>query len=360
MTTRESLRLATRGSDLARKQADAVKTELEAHRVSVELVEVSTTGDEIRDELIHRLGKTGAFVRALDEKVLAGVVDGAVHSMKDMPTESPDDLIVAGVPPRHEPGDVLVTPDGESLSELPANAVIGTGSLRRQAQLLHHRSDVRVEPIRGNVDTRVEKLFAPHRQAEHQAFRADDEVTDGEIDEWVRGLSDIERRSLERAWEKTYDAIVLAEAGLRRSGLFDQIPSVPLSPTQFVPAPGQGALAVTARDESRASEIIHDGLDDPRTRVETTVERTVLATLGGGCIAPIGVYAVIRGEYVHVAAQVFSRDGTDVISGSRDISIRDYVEGAREFATGLREQGASELIRTATTGDDEWRGGRDE
>jgi len=351
MRTRGTIRLATRGSALARKQAALIQSALEQHRYDVELVEVETTGDKISDELIHRLGKTGAFVRALDEQVLDGTVDGAIHSMKDMPTEQPDELIVAGIPERADPGDVLVTPDGRSLPDLPEGAVIGTASLRRKAQCLAARPDLTVEPIRGNVDTRIEKLLAPHRQREHQE-RLDAEE-DGEdrfdrtLEEWFDGLAEIERLAMERQVDTEYDGIVLAAAGLERSGLGEAVPTVRFEPTDHVPAPGQGAIAVTAVDGSDASEAIHDAIDTPRTRVETTVERVVLAELGGGCIAPIGIYGVVQGEHVHTTVQVLNQDGTESVAATRDISIETYVEGAKSFAADLRDRGAAELIEIA-------------
>ena len=170
MNTREdTVRLATRGSDLALRQANRVKDRLETRRRAVELVEVETTGDQLRDDLIRRLGKTGAFVRALDEAVLDGDCDAAVHSMKDVPTEDMDDLVVAGVPERATPGDLLVTPDGTPFSDLPEGATVGTASLRRKAELLAARPDLDVLGIRGNVDTRIEKLLAPHRTARTRA-----------------------------------------------------------------------------------------------------------------------------------------------------------------------------------------------
>ena len=164
----DAIRLATRGSELALRQAGEVKEELENRRHEVELVEVETTGDRVTDALIQDLGKTGAFVRALDEEVLEGNVDAAVHSLKDVPTDVPDDLVVAAVPRRGNPADVLVTPDGTPLEDLPAGSVVGTPSLRRGAQVQAHRPDLEVEPIRGNVDTRVEKLLAPRLQADHE------------------------------------------------------------------------------------------------------------------------------------------------------------------------------------------------
>ncbi|QGX95613.1 hydroxymethylbilane synthase [Haloplanus rallus] len=355
MNTGGTIRLATRGSDLARRQTANVRDRLDGRRRSVETVEVSTRGDEIRDELIHRLGKTGAFVRALDERVLDGDVDAAVHSMKDMPTESPPELVVAGVPERAPAGDVLVTPDGSDLDDLPAGAVVGTSSLRRGAQLRRERPDLDVEPLRGNVDTRVEKLLAPTLQREHQRrLDAEDEdegehpdAFDRSAEAWFDDLAELERRALERAVDREYDAIVLAEAGLERSGLLGTVGTVRLPKPQFVPAPGQGAIAVTALAEGEATATIHDRVDDPVTRVETTVERTVLAELGGGCIAPIGVHAVVQGEYVHVAVQVLSLDGEEAIERTADLPITDHAAAAASLAAELREAGAADLIDRA-------------
>jgi hydroxymethylbilane synthase len=348
------IRLATRGSDLARRQAASVKDRLSNRRRDVSLIEVETEGDRIRDELIHRLGRTGAFVRALDERVLDGDCDGAVHSMKDMPTEFPEDLVVAGVPNRAAPNDVLVTPDGASLDELPDGATVGTGSLRRQAQLLAERSDLQVEPIRGNVDTRIEKLLAPSLQAEHE--RRTDRVENGElergaVEEWFDGLAEIERRALERDVETAYDALVMAEAGLDRAGLLHHLGYEPLAVETFVPAPGQGAIAVTACDAD-AIEAIND-VDHPRTRVETTVERTILAELNGGCIAPIGAYAVVQGRYVHTVVRVLSPDGRDAVRETRDLPVEDHADAAAAFAADLKERGAAELVERARAQADE-------
>ena len=362
MTTRGRLRLATRGSDLALRQAATVQETLTDRRYEVELREVETRGDRITDELIHRLGKTGAFVRGLDEEVLAGDADAAVHSMKDMPTDFPPDLVVAGVPERASAADLLVTPDGASLSELPSGAVVGTSSLRRKAQLLAERPDLTVEPLRGNVDTRVEKLLAPGLQAEHERrIDAEEAESDGDEDDdtddapefdqsveaWFDGLAEIERRALERDVGTEYDAIVLAEAGLRRSGLLHRIEYERLDPTTFVPSPGQGAIAVTTRDDGDAVDRVRESVDHPRTRVETTVERTILSELGGGCIAPIGVYATLQGPYVHVTARVLSGDGDREVAAKRDLPVDDHVTAAAAFADSLADRGAADLISEA-------------
>ncbi len=349
MSTRRTIRLATRGSDLARRQAVAIKERLETRRVEVTLREVETTGDRIQDELIHRLGKTGAFVRSLDQEVLDGTVDGAVHSMKDMPTDSPPELVVAGVPERAASGDVLVTPDGRALEDLDPGSVVGTSSLRRKAQLNAVRSDLSIEPLRGNVDTRVEKLLAPTLQREHER-RLDEANNDGErgpVDAWFDELNEIERRALERRPDTEYDGIILAAAGLDRAGLASRVGTHELPRSSFVPAPGQGAIAVTAREGTDESRMINDGIDHPRTRVETTTERVVLSELGGGCVAPIGVHAVVRGENIHVEAAVFGTEGESEITGTRDLPVEEYLGAARSFAADLRERGAADLIAEA-------------
>jgi hydroxymethylbilane synthase len=378
MSTRgRTIRVGTRGSDLAVRQAGTVKELLEHRRLTVELVEIETRGDQLRDELIHRLGTTGAFVRALDEEVIDGNVDAAVHSMKDVPTDQPDELVVAGIPERGPPGDVLVTPDGTALADLPEGATVGTSSLRRGAQLLAERPTLTVEPLRGNVDTRVEKLLAPSLQREHERRlgAAGDLPTDAEAGgddgngddngdreegdgdggdpafertpgEWFDDLAEIGRRALERDVEGEYDVICLAESGLDRSGLLSDLACEGLDPTEFVPAPGQGTLAVTALDGDLA-ERIHDAVDHPPTRVETTVERTVLSELGGGCVAPIGVYARLQGEVVTTAVRVLSRNGREEVAATRELPVERHAEAAAEFAADLAERGAADLIARA-------------
>ncbi len=358
------LRVATRGSTLARRQAALVKDSLTNRRLSVDLVEVETTGDQIQDELIHELGTTGAFVRSLDQKVLDGEVDAAVHSMKDMPTDQPAELVVAGIPERASATDVLVTPDGTKLEHLPPGATVGTASLRRGAQILAERPELEIEPLRGNVDTRIEKLLAPSLQREHET-RLEDEETDmskynspederdeeeSEYDEtaeeWFDGLMEIERQALGREVEIEYDAICLAEAGLERSGLLDKIEYQRLDPATMVPAPAQGAIAVTALNGELAEQI-NERIDHPPTRVETTVERTILAELGGGCVAPVGIYARLQGEIVNTTVRVLSQDGSEQVRETRDLPVTKHVSAAREFAAHLADEGASELIENA-------------
>ena len=377
MSATTTVRLATRGSELARRQATTVKSTLDSRRREVTLTEVDTRGDQIRDELIHRLGKTGAFVRALDEEVLNGDLDAAVHSLKDMPTEMPAELVVAAVPERAPSGDVLVTPDGGDVDDLPEAAVVGTSSLRRKAQLLAARPDLEIVALRGNVDTRLEKLLAPSLQREHQArleavgkldeivgdaAAVDDDNADSDTDddadndadydrspeEWFNDRSELERDAMGRTVDTEMDAIVLAEAGLQRSDLLETVPTHRLPREQFVPAPGQGAIAVTAVDDDVVDQL-REVVDHPRSRIETTVERTVLAELGGGCIAPIGVSAIVQGEYVHTRAQVLGPDGEETVEATRDLPVTDHAAAAADFADDLRGRGAAELIEAAET-----------
>ena len=380
MSTDRTLRLATRGSDLALRQAALVQDRVGTRRRPVELVEVETEGDRIRDELISELGRIGAFVHALDREVVDGNCDAAVHSMKDMPTEFAEGMVVAAVPERAAAGDLLVTEDGKPLDELREGAVVGTGSLRRTAQLLHARPDLDVRPLRGNVDSRIEKLLAPDLQREHERRLGTDEdehskemreynldpegVLDDEnedldepedergdefdqtVEEWFDGLSELERGALGQEYDHEYDAIVLAEAGLERSGLRHKIGTSRLPTDQFVPSPAQGAIAVTASDEDVVARL-RKKLDHAPTRVAVTVERTVLAELGGGCVAPLGVHATVQGDGVSVRAQVLSTDGTEVVEESRDLPIERHAEAAAEFAADLADRGADDLIAAA-------------
>lgn len=339
----DPIRLATRGSALATQQTNQVKAAVEAHHHDVEVVEVSTTGDAIQDELIHRLGTKGAFVHSVDRAVVDGDADAAVHSLKDVPTEDHADVVVAAVPDRAPAGDVLVTPDGTGVDDLPAGATVGTASLRRGAQLKAKRPDVTVEPLRGNVDSRVETVLAPPLQDRHETLLEDE---DADVDEWFGELSELERRSLGRDVETVYDGIVIAEAGLARLDLPGTVPSTALPTTEYVPAPAQGALAVTAADEETVTAI-RRALDHRPTRVAVTTERTVLAALGGGCIAPVGVHARVQGPVVNVRVQVLSVDGEDVITANRDLPVEDYVESARSLAEDLAAEGAEELVDAA-------------
>ena len=248
-----AIRLGTRASLLAMTQSRWVAERLSAALGrEVELVEVTTAGD--RDSApLAQLGGTGVFVSALREALLDGRIDVAVHSLKDLPTGPASGLALAAVPLREDPRDVVVARDGLTLGELPVGSRVGTGSPRRAAQLHALGLGLEIVDIRGNVDTRIRKVR-----------------------------------------EGAYDAVLLARAGLARIGRLEEATEV-LDPLQMLPAPGQGALAVETRDDGFATEV--GALDDARTRAAVTAERAVLATLEGGCAAPVGALAeVAEGE----------------------------------------------------------------
>lgn len=296
------IRFATRGSDLALQQTRRVQNQIDAES-RFEVVE--STGDRFSEAEYSELGAQGVFVRELDLRVVEGSLDAAVHSMKDMPTERPEGLEIAAVLERDTPYDVLVSGDGSDLDELPAGAVVGTSSMRRQAQVLRYRDDLEVEDLRGNVPTRLEKL------------------RDGD-----------------------YDAVVLSAAGLERLGL--DVDYVVLDPDHFVPSPNQGTVAVVAVEDSEAFSVLR-AADDRRARVETTAERTVLDRVGGGCVVPMGVLARIHGEDIVVRAEVLSPGGGEV-KLERRYPLENYLEGAEDVADELLEQGAGDIVEEAVSG----------
>ena len=296
------VKLGTRGSDLALEQARRVEEAL-PYDYDVERIVVETSGDAFEGD-IAELGTQGAFVRELDMRVVEGELDGAVHSMKDMPTERPEGLEVAAVLKRAPEHDVLVTPEGAELDELDEGTTVGTSSRRRRAQLLRERGDLNVERLRGNVDTRVEK------------------VVEGE-----------------------YDAAVLSEAGIDRLGL--EVPYTRLPIEGFVPSANQGTVAVVAVDGTEAFDSIAEA-DHRRTRVVATAERIVLSRVGGGCIAPIGVHARIEGDRIRLRADVLSTDGGESVSLDRRYPVESYIEGAEEMAGEMVDRGADELLREAS------------
>jgi hydroxymethylbilane synthase len=290
------LRIGTRGSLLALKQSETMKAAIEAlsSEVRVELNVIKTTGDKIVDVPLSKLGGKGLFVKEIEDALLARSVDLAVHSMKDVPSVLPGELIIAMIPAREDPRDVLVTRHGSRLSDLPEGAVVGTSSLRRTAQLKKIRSDLRIENLRGNLDTRLRKLR-----------------------------------------EGLYDAIVLAAAGLHRMGWNDCI-SCYLEPEEFLPAIGQGALGIEVRrDDTEMLELLAP-LHHPDTAVAVEAERSFLEKLEGGCQVPIGGYARVVGDRVELSGLVASLDGREI--------IRRTARGPRTEAASLGRGLAQELL----------------
>jgi hydroxymethylbilane synthase len=266
----QPLRLGTRGSLLARMQSELIANQIRALSpgLAVETVIVKTTGDRIQDKQLHEVGGKGLFTKELEQALLAGEIDFAVHSYKDVPVTMPlvdvSALVIAGVPRREDPRDVLVTRDGvPTITDLPRGARIGTGSLRRRCQVLSIRPDLQVTPIRGNIDTRLRKL------------------RDGEL-----------------------DAVILAAAGLHRAELFDAAVMMPVEVDQMIPSPGQGALALQCRSADTATAAILQLLNDRQTMMCVDLERQLVQLLQADCHSPLGIHARIAGETIQLAASV--------------------------------------------------------
>jgi len=299
------IRIATRGSKLALWQADWLADRLRQLGAPVELLEVTTSGDVQQSGPVVALGLQGVFTKEIQAAVLEDRADVAVHSLKDLPTELIEGLILAAVPQRESSADALVTLDGSQLSDLPAGARVGTGSLRRQSQLKHLRPDLDVVAIRGNVDTRLQKLA-----------------------------------------EGVVDAIVLACAGLERLGWADRI-SERLEPPRMLPAPGQGALGIECRkDDAEVSKLLYQ-LDDTETRQSVTAERALLALLHAGCSAPVGAWGRVEQGRLSLDALVASLDGSDLLRASGSGAPADAEAIGSEVAGQLLAAGAEQIILTA-------------
>jgi len=298
----QCLRIGTRQSALAIAQSSWVASELQLRHIDVELVKLTTSGDEHVRSPKSPVG-TGVYTREIQQALLDGAIDLAVHSLKDLPTEIVPGLSLAAVPRRATVEDILITLQESTLDQLPSGSRIGTSSLRRSAQILHLRRDVRVEPIRGNVDTRLRKLD-----------------------------------------QGDYDAIVLARAGLERLGLLERIHC--LFPTdQLLPAPGQGALGLEIRKDDDATAELLSILDHVPTRHCVTAERSMLSELHGGCRAPVAGWAhAVSATELELAGAVISIDGQrKLVASSVDLATSS-VELGRSVAALLADQGAHGLI----------------
>ncbi|MCW2943650.1 MAG: porphobilinogen deaminase [Actinoallomurus sp.] len=300
-----NLKLGTRRSLMAMTQSRLVADELTARTGhEVELVGVTTEGDVSKANLAQ-IGGTGVFVNGLREKLLAGVVDFAVHSLKDLPTLPAEGIALAAVPPRDDPRDALC--GAAKLADLRRGARIGTGSPRRMAQLRALRHDLDVVPIRGNADTRLRK------------------VTDGEV-----------------------DAVVLAYAGLTRIGRLEAVSEV-LDPAQMLPAPGQGALAVECRADRVDLIAALATLDDDETRAAVTAERALLAALEAGCSAPVGAYAALEDRTLHLIGVVAGYDGERQIRMSESGHPEEAERLGRDLAARMLAEGADQLMGERTS-----------
>ena len=301
MTSVAPLRLGTRDSPLARWQSEWVAAQLSERGIDVAMVPITTRGDTLSGPL-GAVGGQGLFTKKIQQALLAGKVDLAVHSLKDLPTDHVPGLTLAAVPPRAGMFDVLVSNNWNCFEQLPTDSVVGTGSLRRRTQLLRLRPDVQVREIRGNVDTRLRKL------------------DDGQ-----------------------FDAILLAEAGLVRLGLGSRI-TQRLMPEIMLPAVGQGALGLETRSDDATVRELLDPLDHRETRAAVTAERQMLATLRGGCLAPVGAWGRVEQSVLSLDGVVLSEDGQQRLFASHATALEGASDLGQQVADDLISQGASELI----------------
>lgn len=298
-------RIGTRASRLALWQANFVAARLRPILGDrpVVLVEISTSGDQVRDVPLAQLGGQGAFTKEIQRALLKNTIDAAVHSLKDLPTEPVEGLLLAAVPPRGPTADVLISQRYRTLGHLPTGATVATSSLRRRAQLLHRRPDLKVVSIRGNVETRLRKL---------------------------------ENDSL--------DAIVLALAGLERLGLRGEVTEI-LDSEWMLPAIGQGALGLECRADDKRSLAAVRQLDDEPTHQAVRAERALLHTLGGGCQIPVGAVCSVVGHSLSLRGVVLDPDGRQRIEGSSAGSASLAEDLGRDLALDLLNRGAKDLLR---------------
>jgi hydroxymethylbilane synthase len=299
--------VGSRGSPLALRQTEIVQEQLSALGIETHLIKVKTSGDVFLDKPLHQLTGFGVFVAEIDERMLCGEIDLAVHSMKDLPTKRPEELTVSAVLKRDSPYDILLCRNCpvQSLEELKEGAVVGTSSMRRTAQLRRARPDLQITSLRGNLQTRLRKL------------------DQGE-----------------------FDAIVLAQAGLERMGL--ERDYLRLDGERFVPSANQGTIIVVARRGSKA-ELHSRLLDDAPTRTETMIERKILETVGGGCVVPMAVHALTKNGRARVLAEVLSLDGKRFVRVDEIISLQedDPLGRAEDMGRRLMKMGGRELVDEA-------------
>ncbi|MDH4084595.1 MAG: hydroxymethylbilane synthase [Nitrospira sp.] len=293
---RSTLILGTRGSKLALCQSEWFQTKIQevAPEVRVTLRKIHTSGDKIVDVPLAKIGGKGLFVKEIEDALLTGEIDFAVHSMKDVPAQLPDGLAILCIPPREDARDAFISREGCSFQDLPVGATIGTASLRRQAQLLHARPDLKITMLRGNLDTRLRKLQ-----------------------------------------EGQFDAIILAAAGLHRLAWSQTITEY-LSPILSLPAIGQGALGIEGRANDEFVRSIVSRLSDQATHTTVAAERAFLNRLEGGCQVPIAAYATLADEHLALDGLVASVDGKTV--------IRDQIKGTPQQAHSLGVQLADRLL----------------
>lgn len=298
------LRIGTRGSPLAlwqaRHVADCLRPLIAPH--SVELVEIETSGDRIRDAALTQIGGDGVFTKEIQRALLSGSVDVAVHSLKDLPTANVAGLTLAAVPERGPTGDAFLSHKHRCFDELPPGAIVGTSSLRRRSQALHRRPDLNLVNLRGNIETRLRKLD-----------------------------------------EQGLDAIILAEAGLERLGLSSAITEL-LDPQWMLPAVGQGALGLECRSDDAVTVALLDRLNDWPTRQAVLAERALLRGLGGGCLLPIGASSRVEEKRLLLRGTVLSSDGKQRIAAEHQGFAADAEAVGQQLAQMMLASGARELL----------------
>lgn len=302
-TEKPVIRLGSRGSRLALWQAEHVRAAIEERTGrKVEITKIKTTGDRILDVPLARVGGKGLFVKEIEEALLSGRIDLAVHSMKDVPTDLPDRLCIAAITRREDPRDAFLSAKYSGLEDLPRGARVGTSSLRRQTQLLGHRPDLRIESLRGNLDTRIRKME-----------------------------------------EGAFDAVILAAAGIRRLGWEEKITRY-LSPEESLPAIGQGALGIEIRGDDPETLAAVSFLDDRDTALAVRAERGFLKRLEGGCQVPIAAYGRAKGETIALTGLVGRPDGSKIVRGDRTGPAVDPEALGVALAEELLSRGAKEIL----------------
>jgi hydroxymethylbilane synthase len=295
------LRIGTRKSKLALWQANFIKEKLEKRGHKVELVLITTSGDKIQDVPLAKIGGKGLFVKEIEEALMRKEIDLAVHSLKDVPMTLPEGLTIGAITERENPFDVLISLKGVHFEDLPQGAKVGTSSLRRQVQIKRRRRDLKVETLRGNVDTRLRKLQ-----------------------------------------EGFYDAIILAYAGVKRMGMEDKITQVL---EDFIPAVGQGSLAIEIREDDRdVWQVVRD-LDHTESRTRAECERAFLRELQGGCQVPIGAYSWIEGDRILIKGFVSDLEGIKFIEGMKSAGMKCAEQIGVQLARELLSKGAEEILR---------------
>ena len=295
---KNKLIIGTRGSDLALWQARFIKKELEQKNKNlyVEIKIINTKGDKILDVALSKIGDKGLFTKELENELLKGSIDIAVHSLKDLPTVLPEGLRLGAVTKRHQVEDVLIArKKGMTIKKLPEGSVVATGSLRRSSQLLHIRPDIKTEELRGNVPTRIKKFL-----------------------------------------ESDWDAIILARAGVERLKLNKHISSI-INTKDILPAVGQGALGIEIRSDNKLAELMLKRIHNEKTYIAVTAERSLLKELEGGCQVPIGAYAEVKPNGLYLDAVVAAIDGS--------VTFRKRIRGAKTNPEKLGAQLANDLLK---------------